>query len=127
MGPFFDSAELQALRGTTLASLPDPTPQQRAEAIDRFWLSTALRELPLARPRAFELTALAWLLFEYGETDQAIRVGHQAVDLAAHLRSQRVVDRFVPLRASLQRHLSGADVRDLIGRIDALPRHPHPA
>ena len=63
---FFDSAELQALRGTVLANLPTPTPAQRAEAIERFSLSTALRELPLARPRAFELTALAWLLLGRG-------------------------------------------------------------
>ena len=45
---FFDSAELTALRGMALATLPDPTPQQRAEAIDRFTVSIALRELPLA-------------------------------------------------------------------------------
>ena len=80
---FFDSAELQALRGTVLAHLPTPTPAQRAEAIERFSLSTALRELPLARSRAFELTALAWLLLERGRGRcRACRPGHQAVDLA---------------------------------------------
>src|SRR5262249_40403569 len=59
---FFNAAELQALRGTSLAYLPEPTPQQRAEAISKFTLSTALRELPMARSRAFELTMLAWML-----------------------------------------------------------------
>jgi transcriptional regulator with XRE-family HTH domain/tetratricopeptide (TPR) repeat protein len=124
---FFDSAELQALRATTLANLVDPTPAQRAEAIDRFWLSTALRELPLARPRAFELTALACLLCDTGDVDQAVRVGHQALDLAVQLRSQRVVDRFASLRTSLQRHHGRSDVRDLAGRIDVLPHYPGPS
>jgi len=117
---FFDSAELQALRGTALASLAEPTPQQRAEAIERFSISTALRELPLARPRAFELTALAWLLIEDGDVAQGIQVGHQAVDLAAQLRSQRVVDRFAPLRARLARRPSDNDARDLSERITGL-------
>ncbi|HLT10658.1 MAG TPA: helix-turn-helix transcriptional regulator, partial [Micromonosporaceae bacterium] len=79
---FFDSAELQAMRGTTLAHLRDATADQRDEAIKRFSLSAALRELPLARSRAFELTALAWLLLGAGSTDQGVQVGHQDVDLA---------------------------------------------
>ena len=54
---FFDAAEVQAMRGTALAHLTNPTPEQRDEAIDRFAYSTALRELPFARSRAFELTA----------------------------------------------------------------------
>jgi hypothetical protein len=123
---FFDSPELQALRATTLSSLPEPTQRQRAEAIDRFWLSTALRELPLARPRAFELTALARLLCDNGEVDQAVRIGHQAVDLAAQIRSQRVVDRFAPLLTGRRAHLAGPDVAELAGRIETLPRQRLP-
>jgi hypothetical protein len=119
---FFDSAELQALRGMTLAQLPDPTPQHRAEAIERFSLSTALRELPFARPRAFELTALAWLLIDNGEVDHGVRVGHEAVDVAEHIRSQRVIDRFAPLRAALSRQRGHGDAHDLTERITALRR-----
>jgi len=117
---FFDSAELQALRGMALATLPDPTPQVRSEAIERFSVSTALRELPLARSRAFEHTALAWLLFANGDVDEAVRVGHLAVDLAAELRSRRVVDRMAPLRTAVQDHLTNDDVRDLAERIKGL-------
>lgn len=119
---FFDSAELQALRGTALAHLPDPTPQHRAEAIERFAFSTALRELPYARPRAFELTALASLLIDNGETEHGLRVGHEAVDVAARIRSQRVVDRLEPLRGRLARRRSHPDSRDLADRIAALRR-----
>jgi transcriptional regulator with XRE-family HTH domain len=117
---FFDSAELTALRGMALATLPDPTPQQRAEAIDRFTVSTALRELPLARSRTFEHTALAWLLLANGDIDEGVRVGHQAVDLANELRSKRVIDRMAPLRAGVQQHLTHEDVRELSERINAL-------
>jgi transcriptional regulator with XRE-family HTH domain len=122
---FFDSAELQALRGTALAHLPEPTAEHRAQAIKRFSLSTALRELPMARSRTFELTALSWLLLDEGAVDQAVEAGNQAVDLAEGVRSQRVVDRFAPLRAGLARRLSRADVRDLAERVKAL-RSPTP-
>jgi transcriptional regulator with XRE-family HTH domain len=117
---YFDSAELQALRGMALAHLPDASPQHRAEAIERFSLSTALRELPFARPRAFELTALAWLLIDNGEVDHGVRVGNEAVDVAAAIRSQRVIDRMAPLRASLARRKSHGDARDLADRIASL-------
>jgi hypothetical protein len=119
---FFNSAELQALRGTALAYLPEPTPQQRAEAIEKFSLSSALRELPMARSRAFELTALAWMLLENGDKDQAIRVGHDAVDLAGQIRSQRVIDRLTPLRRALERYTGDDDLRGLSERIRDLSR-----
>jgi len=114
---FFDSAELQALRGTTLAALSTMTPQQRSEAIERFSLSSALRELPQARQRAFELTALSWLLLDDGAVAQGIQVGNDAVTVAAGVRSQRVVDRLEPLRERLMKRLSDGDARDLVERI----------
>jgi transcriptional regulator with XRE-family HTH domain/tetratricopeptide (TPR) repeat protein len=117
---FFNAAELQALRGTSLAYLPGPTPQQRAEAISKFTLSTALRELPMARSRAFELTMLAWMLVDSGDTDQAVRVGNEALDLAGQIRSQRVIDRLTPLRRALERHPGDSDLRDLVHRIGGL-------
>jgi transcriptional regulator with XRE-family HTH domain len=118
----FDSAELQALRGMALATIPDPGPAHRAEAIERFSVSTALRELPFARPRAFELTALAWLLIDSGEVDHGIKVGHEAVDVAVQIRSQRVIDRMAPLRAVLARRRAHGDARDLAERIAGLHR-----
>ena len=117
---FFDSAELQALRGTALAALTPITPRQRSEAIERFSLSTALRELPQARPRAFELTALSWLLLDDGAVEQGIQVGHDAVTVASGVRSQRVIDRLKPLKSRLAQRLSDGDARDLAQRIKDL-------
>jgi transcriptional regulator with XRE-family HTH domain len=117
---FFDSGELQALRGTVLAHLPTPTPAQRAEAIERFSLSTALRELPMARSRTFELTALAWLLLEEGAVEQGVTIGHQAVDLAAQIRSRRVIDRMGRLKVALGRWPADSGARDLTARLAPL-------
>jgi transcriptional regulator with XRE-family HTH domain len=117
---FFDSAELQALRGITLAHLPDPTPQQRAEAIERFSFSTAVRGEPFARSRTFDLIALAWLLIDSGEVEHGLRVGHEALDAAGTIRSRRVIDRMAALRASLARRRSHPDARDLANRIATL-------
>ena len=114
---FFDSAELQALRGAVLAHLPTPTPAQRAEAIERFSVSTALRELPLARSRAFELTALAWLLLGEGAVEQGVQTGHQAVDLAERLRSRRVTDRMAPLKLALAQWPADSGARELAARL----------
>jgi transcriptional regulator with XRE-family HTH domain len=117
---FFDSAELQALRGTTLAALTTITPRQRSEAIERFSLSTALRELPQARQRAFELTSLSWLLLDDGAVAQGIQVGHDAITVAASVRSQRVIDRLAPLQSRLMQRLADGDARDLAQRINDL-------
>jgi transcriptional regulator with XRE-family HTH domain len=118
---FFDAAELQALRAMTLATLPEPTAQQRAEAIERFSLSTVMRDVGLARSRAFEFTALSIVLLAEGELAEAVRVGHQAADLAVEIRSKRVVDRMAPLRSALQRHLANDDARDLLERLKTMP------
>ena len=100
-----------------LANLPSPTPAQRAEAIERFSLSTALRELSLARPRAFELTALAWLLLDEGAVEQGVHIGHEAVDLAERIRSRRVIDRMAPLRIALAQWSTDSGARDLAARL----------
>jgi transcriptional regulator with XRE-family HTH domain len=119
---FFDSAELQGVCGATLASLPDQTPELRADAIDRLSLSVAMRELTLVRSRIFDMTFLARLLIEDGAVQQGIQVGHEAVDAAAHVRSQRVIDRCAPLRAVLAARPSDNDARELAERIKALAR-----
>jgi transcriptional regulator with XRE-family HTH domain len=117
---FFGSADLQGLIASTYASLPDPTPQQRAIAIEGFYVSTALRELSMTRSRAFDMTTLAFCLFEAGHLDEAVKIGQEAVELAEQVRSLRVIDRFAPLRASAARHATRSDARDLVERIDKL-------
>jgi transcriptional regulator with XRE-family HTH domain/tetratricopeptide (TPR) repeat protein len=125
---FFDSAELHALRGTALAHLPEPTSQQRSEAIERFTLSTTLRELPMARSRAFELTGLSWLLFDEGAVEQAVRIGNEAVDIAEQVRSRRILERFEPLRERVAKRLDDTSVRDLAARLHAArPTRPTPS
>jgi transcriptional regulator with XRE-family HTH domain/tetratricopeptide (TPR) repeat protein len=114
---FVNAAEMQALRATTLAFLPNPTDQQRSEAVERLYLSTALRELTTARSRAFELTTLSYALFLEGNVTSAVEIGNQAIDLAVQVRSQRVVDRFAALRATTDRYQTNSYVRDLAERV----------
>jgi len=49
-------------------------------------------------------------------------LGNEAVDVAAPIRSQRVIDRFVPLRSALARLAANGDARDLAERIATLRR-----
>jgi transcriptional regulator with XRE-family HTH domain len=117
---FFNSAELQALRATTLAFLPAAAPHQLGEAIERLTLSTALRELTMVRSRAFELITLAFAYAAHGDLEQAAATGATAVDLVGSLRSRRVVDRLAPLRAAAARHPTHAPMRELVARIDGI-------
>ncbi len=122
---FVNAAEMQALRATTLAFLPSPTEQQRSEAVERLYLSTALRELTTARSRAFELTTLAYVLFLDDDITNAVEIGYQAVDLAGQVRSRRVVDRFAALRATTDKYRANSFVRDLAERVHRLHTTGH--
>ncbi len=106
-------------------SCPSPTEQQRSEAIERLYLSTALRELTTARSRAFELTTLAYVLFLDDDITNAVEIGYQAVDLAGQVRSQRVVDRFAALRATTDKYRANSFVRDLAERVHRLHTTGH--
>src|SRR5262249_58135509 len=98
--------------------------RERPEGMERFCLTPALRGLPQARQRAFELTALSWLLLDDGAVAQGIQVGNDAVTVASGVRSQRVVDRLEPLRERLMKRLSDGDARDLRRRLrDLAPIH----
>jgi hypothetical protein len=120
---FFDEAELAGLRGATLAYFEGRSPQQRAEAIERSSLSLALRDLSKARSRAFDLILLSWMMLENGDKDEALRAGNEAVDQAAHIQSERVIDRFAPLRACLDRYQSDSELSDLAERIRMLAKN----
>lgn len=74
----------------------------------------------MTRSRAFELTALATAHVRAGDRDHGCAIGAQAVDLAEQLRSTRVVERLLPLRAEAAKHAGDADARQLTERIDAL-------
>jgi hypothetical protein len=84
-----------------------------------------MREPTQARSRTFDMILLARLLIDDGAVEQGIQVGHEAVDTAAHMRSQRVIDRLAPLRAVLAIRPADHDARGLAERIKALARLRH--
>jgi transcriptional regulator with XRE-family HTH domain len=117
---FFGEADLHASIAMTCASLPEPTPKQRAEAIAGFTRSLAGRDAGMARNRAFELTALAKVHLQDGDLDHGAVVGHQAVDLAERVRSTRVIDRMAPLLTEARQRSTHVDIRSLAERIATL-------
>src|SRR6266498_1757515 len=73
----------------------------------------------VARNKAFNLSSLATNHLLDGDIDHGAKVGVQAVDLAQHLKAQRVKDRLEPLREEADKRRNFADARDLadlIGR-----------
>ena len=65
-----------------------------------------------AHPRSRTLCAarLATLLLRSGEGDEAVQLGHQALDAAEHLQSHRITDSIRELHRAASRHRGTADV-----------------
>ncbi|MGH3898552.1 MAG: helix-turn-helix domain-containing protein [Pseudonocardiaceae bacterium] len=72
-----------------------------------------------ARPRALDLTSLAGAHAIAGDTDTAVRVGHQAVDAVTALSSPRTYDRLRILNAALEPLHTSAGVAELRDRLSA--------
>jgi transcriptional regulator with XRE-family HTH domain/tetratricopeptide (TPR) repeat protein len=76
----------------------------------------------MARSKAFNLSALAANHLMDGDIDHGVKVGNSAVDLAEHLKSNRVRDRMRPLKEEADKRRNNSQARDLsdnIGRLYA--------
>jgi hypothetical protein len=118
----FDAAELDAVHGLTLASLPGITSLQGTEAIGRLISSAASRTPTAVRSRALDLTTLAWLHLADGAVDECVKAGSEAVDLAGRLSSARLLDRMNLLLVKLALSPDIAELRDLSERVNTLLR-----
>jgi hypothetical protein len=67
----------------------------------------------MARSKAFNLSFLATNHLLDGDIDHGAKIGHQAVDLAQHLKSRRVKDRLMPLKEEADKRRNYTDARDL--------------
>ena len=74
----------------------------------------------MARDRAFNLSMLALNYLLAGEVDRGATIGHQAVDVAQHLTSKRVLDRLLPLRIEADKHRDHTGARELSDAISRL-------
>jgi transcriptional regulator with XRE-family HTH domain/tetratricopeptide (TPR) repeat protein len=118
---FFGAADLNASAGVVYVSLPSASSTQLDNGIGYLLDSLRERGQDMARSRIFELTALAAAHLRAGDTDCAVRVGREALGLAAAVRSVRILDRMEPLQTAAARYGErNTDLRDLTERIATL-------
>ncbi|MEU8197707.1 helix-turn-helix transcriptional regulator [Microbispora amethystogenes] len=115
---FFGHADLAASMGMVHAGLGSA---HLEAAVEHLTQALADRDIGMTRSRTFELTALATVYLKAGEMTSGVDTGHQAVTLAAEIRSTRVIDRLAPLQeAAMARAARHSDARELAQRISAL-------
>jgi transcriptional regulator with XRE-family HTH domain len=116
---FFNEDDVYAMIGTVHTVLAQEVdPKHTKYAIPA--LSRALDSYgdEMARNKAFNLSSLATNHLLDGDIDHGSKVGHQAVDMATHLKSKRVRDRLKPLKTEADKRRNYSDARDLADSID---------
>lgn len=118
---FFGGADLNASAGMVHVSLPGASSGQLDAGISYLRDSLRQRGQDMTRSRIFELTALAVASVRAGDTDCAVRVGNEAVGLAATVRSVRILDRMEPLQTAAAKYGGrSSDLHSLAERIATL-------
>jgi hypothetical protein len=74
----------------------------------------------LSRNKAFDLSSLATNHLLNGDIDHGTKIGHQAVDLARHLKSCGVKDGMMSLKMETDKRRTNNDARDLGNSISQL-------
>lgn len=85
-----------------------------------FGRSIALRGPDMMRSRTFEQIAIATSHLRLGNRELGLRIGRQALDAAANVRSIRTVDRLSPLRDAACRHTTDRELQDMGRGIEEL-------
>lgn len=118
---FFGEIDVAAMIGTVHVELAQRVDvRYGGPAIDS--LTIAVNGYGPAMTRSRSLTQI-WLAIGYalaGALDQAARIGGEAIEVAAGLRSERTKQRMSPLVAAAARHPGNTDARDILDRIDRL-------
>jgi tetratricopeptide (TPR) repeat protein len=118
---FYDQTDLSGLTGVIYTEL--------AQRVDTSYATFAIPSLTAAvagygetmtRSRALSLTALAINHFIDDDAERGAKVGTQALEMAARLKSPRTLERLQPLRNEAHRHHHNTDTQNLIDRLDAL-------
>ncbi|GAA2960970.1 helix-turn-helix domain-containing protein [Actinokineospora diospyrosa] len=99
----FGGALLASERGRVLTTLTIHDRRYAAEAIETLSASTQRTDPARAKRLAFGLTELATCHLRGGDTNTGLRLGHQVVDMAAGIRSNRLTEHLKLLRAAAHR------------------------
>lgn len=119
---FFDQAELHAVTGVTLAALPGATGDELDDAIEHMTAASE-RTTQMTRSRVLIMPNLARAHIRAGNTDDGVRIGHEAVNGALTVRSARPTDRLLEMVDDVAT-LNGDDAEDLHHRIQMIAARP---
>jgi transcriptional regulator with XRE-family HTH domain/tetratricopeptide (TPR) repeat protein len=120
---FFNETDVYAMIGTVHTVLArSGFPKHTQYAIPALTRAIDSYGDEMARSKAFNLGALATNHLLDGDIDHGVRIGNAAVDLAEHLKSNRVRDRMRPLKDEADKRRNNTQARELsdnIGRLYA--------
>jgi transcriptional regulator with XRE-family HTH domain/tetratricopeptide (TPR) repeat protein len=111
---FFNEDDVYAMIGTVHTVLAQQVDTKHTKyAIPALQRAIGSYGDDMARSKAFNLSFLATNHLLDGDIDHGAKIGHQAVDLAQHLKSRRVKDRLMPLKAEADKRRNYNDAREL--------------
>ncbi len=111
---FFNEDDVYAMIGTVHTVLAQQVDAKHTKyAIPALHRAISSYGDDMARSKAFNLSFLATNHLLDGDIDHGAKVGHQAVDLAQHLKSRRVRDRLMPLKVEADKRRNYSDAREL--------------
>src|SRR5919198_5136255 len=120
---FFNETDVYAMIGTVHTVLAhNGFPKHTQYAIPALTRAIESYGDEMARSKAFNLSALATNHLLDGDIDHGVKIGNGAVDLAEHLKSNRVKDRLKPLKDEADKRRNNTSARELsdnIGRLYA--------
>jgi transcriptional regulator with XRE-family HTH domain len=111
---FFNEDDVYAMIGTVHTVLAQKVDEKHTKyAIPALHRAISSYGDDMARSKAFNLSFLATNHLLDGDIDHGAKIGHQAVDLAQHLKSRRVRDRLLPLKEEADKRRNYSDAREL--------------
>lgn len=111
---FFNEDDVYAMIGTVHTVLAQQVDAKHTKyAIPALHRAISSYGDDMARSKAFNLSFLATNHLLDGDIDHGAKIGHQAVDLAQHLKSRRVRDRLIPLKEEADKRRNYTDAREL--------------
>jgi hypothetical protein len=118
---FFNDTDVYAMIGTVHTVLAhNGFPKHTQYAIPALTRAIESYGDEYTRSKAFNLGALATNHLLDGDIDHGAKVGNSAVDLAEHLKSNRVRDRMRPLKDEADKRRNNTHARELSDNIGRL-------
>jgi transcriptional regulator with XRE-family HTH domain len=118
---FFNDTDVYAMIGTVHTVLAhNGFPKHTQYAIPALTRAIDSYGDEMARSKAFNLSALATNHLLDGDIDHGSKVGNNAVELAEHLKSNRVRDRMRPLKDEADKRRNNTHARELSDNIGRL-------